>query len=67
MKKDICDVLGVYLTYFVIILVRSLIVYLAYIFLLEPGFNLPYIGYWQWFAILLIVNIVFGRVVHHDE
>lgn len=59
--------LFILLTNLGISLLRSLIVCLAYNSVLQPSFNLPHIGYWQWFAICLIIKMIFGRIENNDE
>lgn len=48
----------------VLLFLRPLIAYLLYGAFLEPYYNLPPVGYWQWFSILWIAGMIFGKVTH---
>lgn len=56
----IAEVLAVIVLQFL----NPLIAYLLYGFCLEPYYDLPSIGYWQWFAIIFISRMILGRIVH---
>lgn len=63
-EKERDHVIAEVLDVIVLQFLNPLIAYLLYGFCLEPYYDLPPIGYWQWFAIIFISRMILGRIVH---